>query len=365
MGPKPRRRPMDSSDDDDAKQLNRGHQQQFRERRKEKLKVLEDRVAQLERELALVRQGPGASIGPSTAIGTTSALPGTIPADTLDTASAAEHFGSSSHSHIQNTAQQPAPIDEQELARYHVLLARAEAENRTLKALLTQQSSFAYTIPLQFCETAQYAESTTTVACSDTETIERKSVFRIELAQLGTKLKLVPSLAGCWNQVDDFVNSILVWMHYRKVSETCQSANAMKKALDTERELLQLCQTEAERKDTLYMIEQFFYTFSHLLHHSGNLERRMSLLQLDSSISDLDNLKKSACFQNEKASAVIQRMLFCFKESSKSTESNKAKWLADVLLLKKELLDMAESDSDRNEVIEAVYQHSLRYSPAD
>ncbi|KAJ3058555.1 hypothetical protein HDU99_006752, partial [Rhizoclosmatium hyalinum] len=111
-----------------------------------------------------------------------------------------------------DTAQQPAPIDEQELARYHALLARAEAENRTLKALLTQQSSFAYTIPLQFCEAAQYAESTTTVACSDTETIERKSVFRIELAQLGTKLKLVPSLAGCWNQVDDFVNSILVWM---------------------------------------------------------------------------------------------------------------------------------------------------------
>ncbi|ORY45532.1 hypothetical protein BCR33DRAFT_169830 [Rhizoclosmatium globosum] len=52
----PQKRSGGAAADDEAERLkeqNRVHQKQFRERRKEKFKLLEERVAELERELSL------------------------------------------------------------------------------------------------------------------------------------------------------------------------------------------------------------------------------------------------------------------------------------------------------------------------
>ncbi|ORY45530.1 hypothetical protein BCR33DRAFT_169768 [Rhizoclosmatium globosum] len=124
-------------DDERLRELNRAHQRQYRERRKEKFRLLEERVQLLERELARVRQS-GSVYPPSTSpsIG----LPAESSTSLLSLAP------SNDEDQVPSIALDPdadqVPPTQQNLAQIRARLIAVEAENTAYKVMLRQQRNF-------------------------------------------------------------------------------------------------------------------------------------------------------------------------------------------------------------------------------
>ncbi|ORY45534.1 hypothetical protein BCR33DRAFT_169823 [Rhizoclosmatium globosum] len=117
------------SQEEKLKEQNRAHQKLFRERRKEKMKLLEERVAELERELQLVRS--------TTANSNSDALNQAGPSLSLEFEVAPNQSRRTSEPFIVPTSPNDTPFSVDPAT--HARLMSLEAENFALKAMLAQQ----------------------------------------------------------------------------------------------------------------------------------------------------------------------------------------------------------------------------------